>query len=50
MDSTPAHHASWKIRLVAFGTGIIVAGAVFATALGSGSSVLLIEAVKITAA
>jgi thiol-disulfide isomerase/thioredoxin len=33
MDSMPAHRTSWKIRLVAFGVGIIVAAAVFGIAL-----------------
>jgi hypothetical protein len=33
MDSMPAHRTSWKIRLVAFGIGIIVAAAVFNIAL-----------------
>jgi len=33
MHSIPAHHASWKVRLVAFGIGIIVAAAVFGSAL-----------------
>jgi len=33
MDSMPAHRASWKVRLVAFGIGIIVAAAVFGSAL-----------------
>src|SRR6266481_5302966 len=33
MDSMPAHRTSWKIRLVAFGIGIIVAAAVFGIAL-----------------
>lgn len=33
MDSMPAHRTSWKVRLVAFGIGIIVAAAVFGIAL-----------------
>jgi len=33
MDSMPADRASWKVRLVAFGIGIIVAAAVFGSAL-----------------
>ena len=33
MDAMPAHRASWKVRLVAFGIGIIVAAAVFGIAL-----------------
>jgi hypothetical protein len=33
MDSMPAHCTSWKVRLVAFGIGIIVAAAVFGIAL-----------------
>ena len=33
MDSMPAHRTRWKIRLVAFGIGIIVAAAVFGIAL-----------------
>jgi thiol-disulfide isomerase/thioredoxin len=33
MDAMPAHCASWKIRLVAFGIGIIVAATVFGIAL-----------------
>jgi hypothetical protein len=33
MDSMPAHRTSWKIRLVAFGIGILVAAAVFGIAL-----------------
>ena len=33
MDSMPSHRTSWKIRLVAFGIGIIVAAAVFGIAL-----------------
>jgi peroxiredoxin len=33
MDSMPAYRTSWKIRLVAFGIGIIVAAAVFGIAL-----------------
>ena len=33
MDSIPAHRASWKVRLIAFGIGIIVAAAVFGIAL-----------------
>jgi thiol-disulfide isomerase/thioredoxin len=33
MDSTPANRASWKVRLVAFGIGIIVGAAVFGIAL-----------------
>lgn len=33
MDSMPAHRTSWKIRLVAFGIGIIVVAAVFGIAL-----------------
>jgi thiol-disulfide isomerase/thioredoxin len=33
MDSMPANRASWKVRLVAFGIGIIVAAAVFGSAL-----------------
>jgi peroxiredoxin len=33
MDSMPAHRVSWKIRLVAFGIGIIIAAAVFGIAL-----------------
>ena len=33
MDSMPAHRANWKIRLVAFGIGIIVAASVFGIAL-----------------
>jgi len=33
MDSMSAHRTSWKIRLVAFGIGIIVAAAVFGIAL-----------------
>jgi len=34
MDSMPAFRASWKVRLVAFGIGILVAAAVFGIALG----------------
>ncbi|MGB9474806.1 MAG: redoxin family protein [Candidatus Udaeobacter sp.] len=33
MDSMPAHRANWKIRLVAFGIGIIIAAVVFGIAL-----------------
>ena len=33
MDSIPAHRASWKVRLVAFGIGITVAAAIFGIAL-----------------
>jgi len=33
MDSMSAHRTSWKIRLVAFGIGILVAAAVFGIAL-----------------
>ena len=33
MDSTPAHRPRWKVRLVAFGLGILVAAAVFGNAL-----------------
>jgi thiol-disulfide isomerase/thioredoxin len=33
MHSIPAHRASWKVRLIAFGIGIIVAAAVFGIAL-----------------
>jgi hypothetical protein len=33
MDSMPTHRTSWKIRLVAFGIGIIVAAAIFGIAL-----------------
>jgi peroxiredoxin len=33
MDSIPVHRANWKVRLVAFGIGIIVAAAVFGIAL-----------------
>ena len=33
MDSTRAHRASWKVRFLAFGIGIIVAAAVFGIAL-----------------
>ena len=33
MDSMPVHRTNWKIRLVAFGIGIIVAAAVFGSAL-----------------
>ena len=33
MDSMPAHRTSWKIRLVAFGIGIIIAAAIFGIAL-----------------
>ena len=33
MDSTPAHRASWKVRFLAFGIGIVVAVAVFGIAL-----------------
>lgn len=33
MDSMPVNRASWKVRLVAFGIGIIVAAAVFGSAL-----------------
>ena len=33
MDSMPAYRTSWKIRLVAFGIGIIVAASVFGIAL-----------------
>jgi hypothetical protein len=33
MDSMSAHRTSWKIRLVAFGIGIIVAAGVFGIAL-----------------
>ena len=33
MDSMPSHRTSWKIRVVAFGIGIIVAAAVFGVAL-----------------
>jgi thiol-disulfide isomerase/thioredoxin len=33
MDSMPANRASWKVRLVAFGSGIIVGAAVFGIAL-----------------
>ena len=34
MDSMTAIRASWKVRLVAFGIGILVAAAVFGIALG----------------
>ena len=34
MNSMPAFRASWKVRLVAFGIGILVATAVFGIALG----------------
>ena len=34
MDSMPAFRAAWKVRLVAFGIGILVAAAVFGIALG----------------
>jgi peroxiredoxin len=34
MDSMPAFRASWKVRLVAFGIGILVAAAMFGIALG----------------
>jgi len=34
MDSMSAFRASWKVRLVAFGIGILVAAAVFGIALG----------------
>jgi thiol-disulfide isomerase/thioredoxin len=34
MNSMPAFQASWKVRLVAFGIGILVAAAVFGIALG----------------
>jgi len=33
MDSTPAHRASWEVRFLAFGIGIVVAVAVFGIAL-----------------
>jgi len=33
MDSMPPHRTSWKIRLVAFGIGIIIAAAIFGIAL-----------------
>ena len=33
MDSMPANGASWKVRLIALGIGIVVAAAVFGTAL-----------------
>ena len=33
MDSMPGHRTSWKIRLVAFGIGIIIAAAIFGIAL-----------------
>jgi thiol-disulfide isomerase/thioredoxin len=33
MDSMPAHRATWKVRLVAFGVGIVVAAAIFGIAL-----------------
>jgi thiol-disulfide isomerase/thioredoxin len=33
MDSLPTHRTSWKIRLVAFGIGIIIAAAIFGIAL-----------------
>jgi thiol-disulfide isomerase/thioredoxin len=33
MDAMPAHRVSWKVRLVAFGIGIIVAAGVFGIAL-----------------
>ena len=33
MDSMPTNRANWKVRLVAFGIGIIVASAVFGSAL-----------------
>jgi peroxiredoxin len=33
MDSIPAHRASWKIRLIALGIGIVVAAATFGIAL-----------------
>jgi peroxiredoxin len=33
MDSMPAHRASWKVRLIALGIGIIVGAAVFGIAL-----------------
>ena len=33
MDSMPTNRANWKVRLVAFGIGIIVAAAVFGSAL-----------------
>jgi len=33
MDSMPTHRTSWKIRLVAFGIGIIIAAAIFGIAL-----------------
>ena len=33
MDSIPAHRASWKVRLIALGIGIVVAAATFGIAL-----------------
>jgi thiol-disulfide isomerase/thioredoxin len=33
MDSMPANRANWKVRLVAFGIGIIIAAAIFGIAL-----------------
>ena len=33
MDSIPAHRASWKVRLIALGIGIVVAAATFGMAL-----------------
>lgn len=33
MDEMPAHRANWKVRLVAFGIGIIIAASVFGIAL-----------------
>ena len=34
MDAMSVFRASWKVRLVAFGLGILVAGAAFGIALG----------------
>jgi thiol-disulfide isomerase/thioredoxin len=42
MDSMPAHCASWKARLVAFGIGIIVAAAVFGIALAVSDDIRLL--------
>ena len=42
MDSMPAFRASWKVRLVAFGIGILVAAAVFGIALGMSDDLRLL--------
>jgi len=42
MDSIPAFRANWKVRLVAFGVGILVAAAVFGIALGVSDNLRLL--------